>query len=149
MTDDIIKHTNNKIESNLENLPGEIKQNNKYSYIKTVTKNELLAFYGIFYARALLKQNLQETQRLFNSQIGPAIFAATMSYNGYCFSRSKIVFDDATIRSERWKTDRFAAFRDIFEKFNNNCAKNMAPDDFLAINETLSNTRWCLIQNIQ
>ena len=141
MIDDIIKHTNNKIESKLENLPDEIKQNNKYSYIKTVTKNELLAFFGFFYARGLLKQNLQETQRLFNSQIGHPIFAATMSYNRYCFLRSMIVFDDAASRSERWKTDRFAAFRDIFEKFNNNCAKNMAPDDFLAIDETLYPTR--------
>ena len=121
--DAIIKHTNNKKESKLENLPDEIKQNNKYSYIKTMTKNELLAFFGFFYARGLLKQNLQETQRLFNSQIGHPIFAATMSYNRYCFLRSTIVFDDAASRSERWKTDRFAEFRDIFEKFNNNCAK--------------------------
>ena len=48
-----------------------------------------------------------------------------------------IVFDDAASTSQRWKTDRFAACRDIFEKFNKNCAKNMAPDDFLAIDETL------------
>ena len=52
-----------------------------------------------------------------------------------------IVFDDAASRSEQWKTDRFTAFRDIFEKFNSNCAKNMAPDDFSAIEETLYQTR--------
>ena len=52
-----------------------------------------------------------------------------------------IVFDDAANRSERWKTDRFAAFRHIFEKFNGNCAKNMAPDDFLAIDGRLYPTR--------
>ena len=46
MIDDIIIHTNNKIESKLENLADEIKQNHKYSYIKTVRKNELLAFFG-------------------------------------------------------------------------------------------------------
>ena len=63
MTDDIIKQTSNKIESKLENIPDEIKQNNKYSYIKTMTKNGSLAFFGFFYARGLLKQNLQETQR--------------------------------------------------------------------------------------
>ena len=101
MIDDIIEHTNNKIESKLENLPDEIKQNNKYSYIKTVTKNKLLAFFGFFYATGLLKQNLQETRRLFNSQIGHTIFAATMSYNRYCFLRSMIVFDDAAGRSDR------------------------------------------------
>ena len=52
-----------------------------------------------------------------------------------------IVFDDAASRSKHWKTDRFAAFCDMFERFNNNCAKNMAPDDFLAIDETLYPTR--------
>ena len=97
-----------------------------------MTKNELLAFFGFFYARGLLKQNLQETQRLFNSH---PIFAATMSYNRYCFLRSMIVFYDVA-RPKLWKTGRFAAFRDIFENFNNNCAKNIAPDDFLAIDET-------------
>ena len=48
MIDDIIKHTNNKIESKLENLPDKIKQNDNYSYIKTVTKNELLRFLDFF-----------------------------------------------------------------------------------------------------
>ena len=100
-----------------------------------------LHFLGFFYARGLLKRDLQETQRLFNSQIGHPIFAATMIYNRYCFLRSMIVFDDVARRSERWKTDRFAAFRDLFEKVNNNCVKNMAPDDFLAINETLYATQ--------
>ena len=72
--------------------------------------------------------------------MGHPIFAATMSYNRHCFLRSMIVFDDAA-RPEGWKTGRFAAFRDIFENFSNNCAKNMAPDDFLAIDETLCPTR--------
>ena len=100
-----------------------------------------LHFLDFFYARGLLNQNLQETQRLFSSQIGHPIFAATISYNKYCFLRSMIVSDDAASRSERWKTDRFAAFRDIFEKFSNNCAKKMSPDDFLATDETLYPTR--------
>ena len=52
-----------------------------------------------------------------------------------------IVFDDAASRYERWKANRFTAFRDIFEKFNNNCAKNMALDDFLAIDGTLYQTQ--------
>ena len=82
-----------------------------------------LHFLDFFNARGLLKQNLQETQRLFNSQIGHLIFAATMSYKRYCFLRFMIVFYDAASRFERSKTDRFAAFRDIFEKLNNNCAK--------------------------
>ena len=65
-----------------------------------------------------------------------------------------IVFDDATSRSERWKTDRFAAFRDVLEKFNNNCAKNMSPDDFLALmrhyiqREVVSNSKHTIKTNL-
>ena len=50
---------------------------------------------------------------------------------------SKISFDDFETRTERWKKDRFAAIRNIFEKFNNNCGKSIIPDDLLSIDETL------------
>ena len=52
-----------------------------------------------------------------------------------------ISFDDANTRQERWRTDRFAAFRKIFEEFNKCCATKMSPDDYIAIDETLYRTR--------
>ena len=44
-------------------------------------------------------------------------------------------------QQKRWRTDTFATFREIFEEFNICCAKNMSPDDYIAINETLYPTR--------
>ena len=52
-----------------------------------------------------------------------------------------ISFDDANTRQERWRTDRSAAFRETFEEFNKCCSKNMSPNDYIAIDETLYPTR--------
>ena len=46
-------------------------------------------------------------------------------------------FDDANTRQEQWRTDRFAPFREIFEDFNKYWIKNISPDDYIVINETL------------
>ena len=69
------------------------------------------------------------------------ISSASMSFNRLVFIKAMISFDDANTRQERWRTDRFAAFREIFEEFNKCCTKNMSPDDYIAIDETLYPTR--------
>ena len=60
-----------------------------------------------------------------------------MSRNRFAFLCRFIQFDDATTREERWKRDRFAAIREIFEAFNSNCAKVRTPSEYLAVDETL------------
>ena len=52
-----------------------------------------------------------------------------------------IYFDNSSARQEWSPTDRFAAFREIFEEFNKCCAKNMYLDDYIAIDEILYPTR--------
>ena len=47
-----------------------------------------------------------------------------------------ISFDDANTRQERWRAEIFAAFREIFEKFNKCCPKSMSPDNYIATDET-------------
>ena len=64
-----------------------------------------------------------------------------MSFNRLVFIKAMTSFNDTNTRQERWRTDRFAAFREIFEDFNKHCAKNMSPDDYIAIDETLYRTR--------
>ena len=64
-----------------------------------------------------------------------------MSFNRLVFIKAMISFDCANVRQEQWQTDRFAAFREIFEEFNKCCAKNMSPRDYIAIDETLYPTR--------
>ena len=57
-TDDMIttvlNNTNKKIMTLIKQLPEEVRSNDKYTYLREVTKEELLAFFGISYARGLL-----------------------------------------------------------------------------------------------
>ena len=39
-------------------------------------------------------------------------------------------------KAERWRMDRFAALRKIFERFNVNCVTLRIPSQYLAIGET-------------
>ena len=51
-----------------------------------------------------------------------------------------ISFDDANMPQERWRTDGFVIFREIFEESNKCYAKTMSSDDYIAIDETLCPT---------
>ena len=89
----------------------------------------------------LLGQSFLKLTRLFSVDVVHPIFSASMSFNRLVFIKAMISFDDANTRQETWLKDRFAAFREIFEEFNKCCAKNMSPDDYIAIDETLYPTR--------
>ena len=104
-------------------------------------KKSFLLFFGILYARGLLGQNFLKLRQLFSVDVGHPIFSASMSFSCLVFIKAMISFDDANMRQERWRTDRFAAFTEIFEEFNKFCANNMSPDDYIAIDETLYSTR--------
>ena len=132
----VLNNTNKKIMALIEQLPEEVRSNDKYTHLREVTKEELLAFFGISYARGLLGQNFLKLRRLFSVDVGHPIFSASMSFNRLVFIKAMISFDDANTRQERWRTDRFAAFREIFEEFNKCCAKTKSPDDYIAMDET-------------
>ena len=63
-TDDMItkvlNNTNKNIMALIEQLAEEVRSNDKYTYLGEVTKEELLAFFGIPYARGWLGQNFLE-----------------------------------------------------------------------------------------
>ena len=64
-----------------------------------------------------------------------------MSLNRFKFIERMITFDNSTTRNDRWKKDKFSAFREMFEMFERQCARNYSLDDFLTIDETLHPTR--------
>ena len=64
-----------------------------------------------------------------------------MSRNRFKFLIAHILFGDHTTRPAPWQHDRFAAFGEIFEEFNENCGKFLVPDDYLSLDETLYPTR--------
>jgi hypothetical protein len=60
-----------------------------------------------------------------------------MSRNRFTFIRANLCFDDSSTRDNRWKQDRFAAIREIFESFNFECMSCFVPNDYLSLDETL------------
>ena len=68
-----------------------------------------------------------------DGETGHPCYVATMSRNRFRFLLGRLSFDDKRTRPDRWQEDRFAAMRDVFEKFNLNCSKHMNPPEYLAI----------------
>ena len=101
----------------IEQLPEEVR-NDKCTYLREVSKEELLSFFDISYARGLLGQHFLKLRRLFSVDVGHPIFSASMGFNHLVFINAFMSFNDTNTREERWRTDRSAAFREIFEEFN-------------------------------
>ena len=60
-----------------------------------------------------------------------------MSRQRMKFLLSCITFDDPNERAERWRTDRFAAARPLYELINSNCSKYYYLSEYFTIDETL------------
>ena len=78
--------------------PDRKKKKDKCTYHREVTKEELLAFFGILYARGLLGQNFLKLRRCFSAVVGHLIFSASTSFNSLVFIKAIISFDDANTR---------------------------------------------------
>ena len=50
----VLINSNNKTMILMEQPPEEVRSNDNYTYLREVTKEELLAYFGILYATALL-----------------------------------------------------------------------------------------------
>lgn len=133
----VVERTNTRISRLREGYTDEILSDSRYSFLGESSEQEMAAFIGLIYMRGLLNLNTHDTDVLFNDTTGHPVFGATMSKNRFKFLMQNIKFDDAETRPRRWNSDRFAAFRAIFEMLNNNCSKHVVPDDYLSLDETL------------
>ena len=91
----VLNYTNKKIMALIEQLPEEVRSNDKYTYLREVTKEELLTFFDISYAKSLLGQNFLKLRRFFSVDVDHPIFSASMSFNRLVFIKAMISFDDA------------------------------------------------------
>jgi len=137
MLDIVLGCTNERIKQVRGALPIHVLENSKYTYFRETDEIELESFFGLLYMRGLLGQNNHSSSILFSAVTGHPVFSATMSQKRFEFLHSCISFDDITTRQERWKNDRFTAFRHIFSVFCDNCSKHIVPDEWLSLDETL------------
>ena len=113
MVELIVKHTNSRIQHVQDNLPEYYARTNKNTYIRPLTHCEFYAFISLLYARGLLGQSMHASKILFSETAGYEIFSGTMSKHRFSFLLSVLSFDDSEERRELWKSDRFAAAREL------------------------------------
>ena len=143
MLDIIVIETNRKIEETMMQLQSMLAadSSSRYGYVRLTNPSEVLALIGITYMRGLLGQAHQGTNAMFYEIFGNPVFSATMSRSRFKFLIAHISFDDHTLRPTRWRHNRFVAFRESFEEFNESCGKFLVPDDYLSLDETLYRMR--------
>ena len=137
MTEAITLFTNKRIDDFRERFQELSEQSNKYAYYERPNENEIRALLGLFYLRGALKLNLRKTNDVFYHKSSNDVFSATMNVKRCQFLCRFLAFDDFTTRRERWQSDRFAAFREFLEDFNERCARMRNPSEYLSIDETL------------
>ena len=137
MVDTVVQSTNKRIQETINKLGDALEDDDTKPFVRTTDAEEIYALFGLFYFRGLLGVNLKAVHRLFSDRYGHPVFGGTMSRNRFSFLSGHLCFDDPSTRRERWVTDRFAAFRNIFEEFNDNCSKHLIPSEYLSMDETL------------
>ena len=90
------------------------------------------------YLRAAFRVNLLNRSTIWNHESAHDIFSATMSEKCFEFIGRFITFDGKTSRPERWKSDKFACLRELFEQMNENNSRWRNPSELLANNTALA-----------
>ena len=136
--DKIVDCTNTRINETIACLQqsDNFNESSKYTWVKKTGRVEIDALFGLMYFRGILGVNLHMTDRLFSND-SHFVFGAIMSKNRFRFLKGHICFDDPQESTRLWETDRFAAVREIWEIFNSNLSKHVAPSEYLSIDETL------------
>ena len=136
--DKIVDCTNIRINETIARLlhSDNFNESNNYTWVKKTDRVEIDALFGLMYFRGILGVNLHITDRLFSSDIY-FIFGTIMSKNRFRFLKVHICFDNLQKRTQLRETDRFAAVREIWEIFNSNLSKHVAPSEYVSIDETL------------
>lgn len=135
MAEKIVLHTNVKIAEMAENYT------TPQSFTVPTNERELKALFGLLFFSGVLRKSNLKLDDLYSRKYGPPIFRAVMSKQRLEFLLSSLRFDSITTRVERNKTDKFAAFREIWDEFCDHCQKNYTPSEYLTIDETLLSFR--------
>ena len=89
------------------------------------------------YLRAAFRLNILDREVIWNHESAQDVIGATMLLHRFKFICCLIIFDHKETRNDRWKTDKFACMRKLFEDMNERNARMRHPSALLAIDETL------------
>ncbi|KAF6203563.1 hypothetical protein GE061_001895 [Apolygus lucorum] len=132
MIGDIVRYTNHEIErSKLKSVDP-----NHY-VLRSTCVAEIKALIGLLYMSGVMKNSGLSQQDLFSEAYGPPVFRCTMPQKRFDFLLQNLRFDYKISRESRRAKDKFAAFREMWNTFNMNCAKYYNPSEYLTVDETV------------
>ena len=117
-----VLETNKRISEFREKFIENSEHTGKYTYCKEADIFEIRAVFGILYLRAAKHLNLHKMSDVFSHESSLDIFQSTMSQNRFKFLIRMLSFDEKDTRAERWKYDKYAAFRDFKRPSTNTIA---------------------------
>ena len=135
MIDKLVIYTNASIQPLLEKFEDLLEDSDKCPHFKLVDRIDMKAFIGILYLRAAFRWNLLDREIIWNHESAHDIFGVTMSVICKFLCRF-CTFADKTTRQDRWKNDKFACMREIFEAMNSRNASMRCPSALLTVDET-------------
>ncbi|CAM4732750.1 unnamed protein product [Leuciscus chuanchicus] len=109
---------------------------------------ELMAFIAIVILRGLTK--VPSLRDCWSANLGNPHIIGTMPRNRFQDIMQHLRFDDRSTRSDRAKTDKFAAISSVWGSFVTNCITSYNPGLHITVDEQLfpSKTRCCFLQYI-
>ena len=137
MIDNIVQHRNKNMQPVTDKFSDPLDGSTKYSHVELIDRVDIEAFIGILYLKAAFRLNILDREVIWNHESAHDIIGATMSLQSFIFLCRLITFDDKETQNDRWKTDKFACMRELFEDMNERNARMRHPSLLLAINETL------------
>ncbi|XP_060880495.1 piggyBac transposable element-derived protein 4-like [Metopolophium dirhodum] len=106
---------------------------------KFITKNEMMAFFGLLFLSGIKKGNHTNFLELWATDgTGIEVFRACMSCNRFLFILNSIRFDDRTTRNYRRSEDKLTAVRSMLDQFVYNCKTSYCLSEYLTIDEMLA-----------
>ena len=119
MTDNIVQYTNKNMPV-MDKFSDPLDDSTEYSHVKLVDRVDIEAFIGILYLRVAryFRLNILDREVIWNHESANDIIGATMSLHRFKFICRLITSDDKETRNDRWKTNKFACMRELFEDMN-------------------------------
>ena len=115
MMDNIVQYTNKNMQPVIDKFSDPLDGYTKYSHVKLADRVDVEAFIGILYLRAAFRLNILDREVIWYHESPHDIIGATMSLDRFKFICCLITFDNKKTQNDRWKTEKFACMRELFE----------------------------------
>lgn len=118
----------------MTNLEGQRVYGERWANIEAT---EIQAFFGLLILAGVLKSHNESSTSLWDSEMGRAIFRATMPHGNFKLLTRILRFDDKSSRAVRREHDKLAPIRQVWEDWVQRLPMMYQPDENITVDESL------------